>query len=651
MILEIIKHDGPARLCVLHLEKKISTPNLFFPLMSNDDLRFEHDLYLASDEERKRHESKKNVVYYCKSLFGTDGVDGICGMDEVGIGGMGGMGGMDETGDTPDERFRILPDFPVGLNVPEEIASLSVGMTLKSAKRHPGMGAVIHGSKYPGLREKAANALKDRPILVIANGAKLIRNPRLTVEIVTRVRDAVSPNAALYFPSAPPETFYILSYMGIDLFDASDCIMQAGDNRIVTTRGSLYLDAIKEIPCTCGVCKDKSPGDLIGDFQGTAAHNFNTALTALKEIREAIRGGTLRNLVEEKAACSVGSMAMLRILDREKQAFLERYTPVFARGMDAITAESLNRPEVVRWIKRIKTRYSPPEDARLTVILPCSKKKPYSKSKSHFQFQKHIRRGAKGKIGLVHEVILTSPLGIVPRELEGTFPAAHYDTAVTGHWTAEEKDIAASLMKDYMKKSKTVVIAHVDGAYREICRALDIPVTSDAAHSALGHTGNVLSDESLKVLEKEVRERLKEFAPVKKDRKTEALRKLCDFQFGQGSSKYLIKEGTTLRRYQLLYDGKQIAAINPQTGCLAISIEGGRLLKEYGRHLVDVSFKPGTNSIFSVGVDGADPGIRPGDEVIVIYEDEVVGVGKAHLNGEEMVRAKKGLAIELRHRV
>ncbi|MEE8402647.1 MAG: PUA domain-containing protein, partial [Candidatus Hydrothermarchaeaceae archaeon] len=72
--------------------------------------------------------------------------------------------------------------------------------------------------------------------------------------------------------------------------------------------------------------------------------------------------------------------------------------------------------------------------------------------------------------------------------------------------------------------------------------------------------------------------------------------------------------------------------------------------EEFGRCLVEVSFTPETNSIFSVGVEAADERIRPGDEVIVVRDSEVAGVGRAALNGAEMVRVKKGLAVALRHR-
>lgn len=306
--------------------------------------------------------------------------------------------------------------------------------------------------------------------------------------------------------------------------------------------------------------------------------------------------------------------------------------------MNLITAESLHRPEVVRWHHRVKERYTLPQGVKLTVVLPCSARKPYSKSKSHMMFKKYIRRGAKEKIALVHEVILTSPLGLVPRELENVYPAAHYDVPVTGHWSSEEKSIAVELLADYMKKAGTKMIAYVDGAYREICTELKIPLTEE----------RILSRESLQELEQKVSEALEEFAAKKRD-KLESLRKICDFQFGRGADEYLVPKTATARGRQIFSGDEQVAAVNPNSGFLVLSLAGGKLLKEYGKYLVEISFRPATNSIFCAGINKADREIRPGDEAIVIYEGEVVGVGKAVLSGEEMVRAKKGLAISLRH--
>jgi predicted RNA-binding protein len=48
----------------------------------------------------------------------------------------------------------------------------------------------------------------------------------------------------------------------------------------------------------------------------------------VREIRESIKDNSLRELVEEKSAADVNSMSMLRILDMEKQDFLDEYTPM-----------------------------------------------------------------------------------------------------------------------------------------------------------------------------------------------------------------------------------------------------------------------------------------------------------------------------------
>lgn len=284
-------------------------------------------------------------------------------------------------------------------------------------------------------------------------------------------------------------------------------------------------------------------------------------------------------------------------------------------------------------------RYTPPKGIKLTVVLPCSARKPYSKSRSHRIFKEFIKKGAGKKIGLVHEVVLTSPLGLVPRELEGVYPAAHYDMPVTGQWSTEEKEIAVRLLEDYMGKAKTDVIAHVDGAYRDIVGELGIRMTGE----------DIRSDAALGGLASEVSKALENSKKIKRD-KIGPFRAVCNFQFGKGASSYLLPPGTGENRGRLFVDAVQVAAVNPNSGYLALSLEGGKLLKDFGKHIVEISFKPETNNIFSIGVENAGDDIRPGDEVIVLYKDKVAGVGRAALGGSEMVGAKKGLAVALRHR-
>lgn len=281
-------------------------------------------------------------------------------------------------------------------------------------------------------------------------------------------------------------------------------------------------------------------------------------------------------------------------------------------------------------------RYSPPAGIGLTILLPCSAKKPYSRSKSHMRFRSQIRSAAKEKYALVHEIIITSPLGIVPRELENVFPAAHYDVPVTGVWSREEREIVLRLLEDYLKKTTAPVIAHVEGVYEEICLEAGVETTS----------GDVAE------LEKLVLKNIGDTpTPKYESKRLSGVRAVCDFQFGMGAHEHLIDKNSVIKGYQVCDEnGELIATVDRGSGLLALSLEGAKKLLPFGRSIVEISFKPETESIFTVGVERADPDIRPSDEVIVTYKDVLVGVGKAILSGVEMERASKGLGVKLRHR-
>lgn len=294
VFLEILRHSGPARLGKMHYAKReIPTPNFFSILTEN--FSAEHDIYLASSDLKTE---KEPVVFD----YGSLNVKKRIG------------------------KFGILPDEHVGFDVPRKLAELSVEKTIKFAKRYPAFGAVIQGSRYLDRREKCAEELWHRQILAIANGKKLIRNPRMLMEVVTMAREKISPNSLLYFPFAPPHTFHLLAYMGVDIFDSGDCMEKAAEKKFSTLRGALNLNELKELPCTCSACENTSPEKMKTDK--LFSHNFNMAAQAVKEVRECIRSNTLREVVEEKAGCSVSSMVMLRLLDREKKEFLEKYTDV-----------------------------------------------------------------------------------------------------------------------------------------------------------------------------------------------------------------------------------------------------------------------------------------------------------------------------------
>lgn len=297
-----------------------------------------------------------------------------------------------------------------------------------------------------------------------------------------------------------------------------------------------------------------------------------------------------------------------------------------------ISELSLNRPEVVRWQERM-TLLEPFSDT--IVVLPCSMKKPYSQSKSHTLFRKYTK-------GL-QEVILTSPFGICPREMEKTYPIHSYDASTTGDWSDEEIKMAGKCLKEYVKDYK--VIAHVSGGYRQACEEVldNVVYTCD--------DGNTRSQDSLTNLRDEVKKADKiNF----KEHKIHDLRSIARYQFNSKRADNLIPDNTQTHgkfNTRIMSNKQQIATLHFETGLYTLNLAGGEILKDEEINRVFINFDLKTSTLFTPGIDDADKNIIPNDEVVVIKDDEVVGVGKSMMNGEELVKADKGIGVKIRHQI
>lgn len=296
------------------------------------------------------------------------------------------------------------------------------------------------------------------------------------------------------------------------------------------------------------------------------------------------------------------------------------------------TEASLHRPEARRWRERMHN-LKPHGD--VVVILPCSMRKPYSLSKSHRIFM----RATKG----FQEVILTSPFGICPREMENTYPIQSYDVSTTGDWSKEEIDLTGQCLQDYVDKKK--VIAHVSHGYRKVCE----DYVEDAIYTC--HNGITTSSESLKNLKNELRK----FRPLKsRNRNLYKLRSIASYQFNTEEANDLIPDGSVIKgrfNRRIIYNDQQIATLQFKTGLFSLNLKGGELLKNINRNWVEIDFELKTNTLFAPGVQDSYSEIIPKDEVVILKNDQVVGVGKAVLNGVEMKKADRGPAVRVRHRL
>ncbi|MCQ8902582.1 MAG: archaeosine synthase subunit alpha [Methanothrix sp.] len=465
------------------------------------------------------------------------------------------------------------------------------------------------------------DAQKDADVYVL-RAAGTIAGARDLVDTLICIRESIPPDSALYAPAlATPSNLSLLVYLGVDIVDSVRVEMDGHYNRYHTRDGVFRRDELSELPCMCEHC---SSGDM-------PAHNILKLEEELVWVRECVRSGTLREYVERQVRCIPWMTAALRLADRQER-YLERRTPTYRKSvMYANTSESLHRVEVRRFVSRVLTRYRPPESDVL-LLLPCSARKPYSESRSHRLF-----RSVMGSMRrFVHELILTSPLAIVPRELEDVYPAAHYDTPVTGVWDLEERAWLMGSLRSYLERHRySNIVAHLEG---ELCDTL-----RDGGIDAV-YTGGGTGQEELERLREALEFACKDARPIGNFRLQE-FRAKADYYFGSGAGDVLT-DGARVKGNRLFdSSGRALASIS--SGRLALTLEGARMLLPLGSYTVRIGDFIPKGTVLAPGVVEADEQIRPGDEVIVVG-DGFLGAGRARMSGWEMAASRRGVAVELR---
>ncbi|KUH31921.1 RNA-binding protein [Thermococcus celericrescens] len=517
--------------------------------------------------------------------------------------------------------FNLAPAIPLGFYTPDEVIEKALGRLW--SVNYEGFNAfylpALRRTSYLGEFFKIIERYNFDAVY-LGNSKILVREYRYFVKIIRELRERF-PNVMIIADLEP--FFYPLAvYLGVDAFDTRSLKLYDFEGKGFTQYSPFLWK------------------------EGSNSMDFAEETVLL--VRNTLREGKLRYLVENFFSTQYHA-GILRIADLEHPDYLEKYTPIQRETVYFISDASIRRPEVRRWHSRVAERFVPPRNTELVLLFPCSAKKPYYFSRSHTLYRRAVKEALGSGIAKVHELILTSPFGVVPREWEWL---AKYDIVVTGHWSEEEVKPAAELLAKTLEKypKDVPIIAHLDEAYVEIAKLAGELSGREITFTRVenGTTGR----ESLKSLT----ETLKEFEleATKEDRTYryfEGIRKVFDFYFGQGAGEAVLPDNGKVRGSKML----RIFAENQQTGTFkdgVISVTPYGMQRIYdalGAYWVKVDFEL-RGDVFAVGVDEADPAIRPDDIVGIVRDGKVIGVGKAVLSGDEMVRARKGVAVKVRKR-
>lgn len=494
-------------------------------------------------------------------------------------------------------------------------------------------------------------------------------NFRKIVEQIVDIKQNLDNNLVLMASGRiVPKYFPILVYLGIDLIDSSYLLYLSSENFYDTIEYLYPIYKVKYFPCSCLACKEKLKNLQNLKYSNEkldylCLHNLITAKNYMNKIKQYLRVDDFRAFVEKSSFDDILIISILKILDRQYFNLIRFETPIVESffPIKCFGPSSYYRPDFQQFRERVIQHFSPEPWTKLIIIFPCSSKKPYSKSKSHKKFHDILRKFPD--FPDFQEIILTSPLGAIPRQLEDIYPVNSYDISVTGFWDNEEVKLASEMLKEIIKKyDKNVpIICHIKGkGYKEII----LKAMSQLPHKIYFTDVNksLISFDSLKALEENIRNLKSNLKLESKPKdiffsKTwiRKLIKITDYQFGLDMGIKIFSHGVKIKQDKRSGNLNIIDSINKKllgrflvnTGQIEFTLNGAELLFpgcSKSNNLVFNGDLIDGNTLFRPGIIEFSPNLIPNNYVLILdkAKKRIIGLAKLIIGTNYIKNSKSG---------
>jgi archaeosine synthase len=389
-----------------------------------------------------------------------------------------------------------------------------------------------------------------------------------------------------------PDNCAVLSWFGVDLFDTTRSKQAAAHGAVLTWSGPR----------------------LAIDGEDVSSHWKN----ALADVRSAISTNRLWELAQSQSLNSPRLVEHMRNNDKLISTSKGVLSQVVSRdtALRVHSFEGHNEPIILDWVEYICNDYVRPNGLDdVLILLPCSAKKPYSASRSHKAFRRAINHSS------AHEVIVTSPLGLVPRDLEEVWPAGHYDIPVTGDWTQDEINRVTKMLDSLVSKNQyRVIINHSGLDYSCEIETIDTRMGAGAtSHEALDRLSDAVSSHM------RAKKRSGEQINISNFRSVARLHHLNDSWLDG------VKVRGRFPRWKILKNDQQIAMWAPERGGFSLSKACIEIL-DANDSLKRISLKPNINwkgDVNLVNLESYDETIKDGEDVLVMQGSQCLGIARA----------------------
>jgi archaeosine synthase len=466
--------------------------------------------------------------------------------------------------------------------------------------------------------------------------------PRKVIQLIMEIRNKIPANVALYLPGGVPVGFQtVLIAIGIDILDDSSAYRSAGRNRSFQDG---FILRVKE---------DNGLRDRI-------TRNLKELQRDFDGVKVSLQQNILWSRIARDMHAHPNVASLVKLLGKENQEKLKlkRFPRNAINKLTFTGDEGLYHPEVLAFQNRVIQRYRVPNHSKLVVILPCSARKPYLNSKSHKFFEKAINKGSHRYRLSTNVWSLTSPLGVVPRELERMYPAQHYDIPVTGDWSDEEIQSVGKMLLKMLKQlpNDCKVVVHVSEGYRGVIEFVQQdyeiiiswigskPTSDEALHRLRDTITQALMNsegESLREKKYEYYSKRSIQAAIRYNHGLYSSVNLDEISFvGRPPRPIQVQKEKT---HWLTWDSLSGEVRLSPHAALQVALTSENWI------CVDTDSLKGS-TLYGIAILDASHEISPGDEVLIfdMNKSTLLGVGTSLISGSTMTHVKSGPTVKLR---
>jgi len=393
-------------------------------------------------------------------------------------------------------------DVPTGWRVSQQYARCTVAETLKRAKELAKIKSrndiawvgPVQGGNHLSLVAQLAKKMGKLPFEIHALGSPTPVMEQYLFDTLVNMIMTAKMNLPLerplhLFGAGHPFMFALAIALGCDLFDSAAYAIYAREDRYMTETGTARLRELEYLPCSCPACTKTNPEKVtalpkIERQAFLARHNLHACFSEIKRIKQSIVEG---RLWEHLAMRAHGHPALVRAVRElvKYSSYLEENSPVTKKsGLFFFDSLDLSRPEVLRHKKRLSESYSPPKTAKLLVLLPQTRTKPFHKSWEHQEALKEIQRKLGAETLKVHVCTYDAPFGVIPTELDEVYPLSQHETATP--LDKETINYVAEQVANYIAQRNYEKVILLENAEtwqkkiaqkcRRVCREKNIPL-------------------------------------------------------------------------------------------------------------------------------------------------------------------------------